>query len=280
MSFGHASTDAAVVARLVARQFPQWAGRPVTAIPSAGAGNALFRLGDDLVVRLPRHPGTVAAIDIALTWLPRLAGQLPLAIPVPVAAGSPDDLFPRPWAIFQWLRGVSLAGHPNVDPTDLAIRLGRFVAALQSADNHDAPATMRPNPLDGDGSDVRRDIRLLCAEGAVDEALASALWESAAAVPTCQAPRWIHGDLLPMNLLTDRGSLSAVIDFDLMGIGDPAIDMLPAWTLPSAKVRQLFRESAGVDDNTWMRGRGYALAAGLGSMPRSALPGTDPRMRF
>lgn len=258
--------DAATVARLVSKQFPQWADRAVTAMPFAGAGNALFRLGADLTVRLPRHRGAVAAIDVELTWLPRLAAQLPLAVPVPVAAGAPDEMFPRPWAVFRWLRGTSLAGRHDVEPTDLAVRLGGFVAALQGIEISTAPASLRPNPLAGDGSEVRGNIRVLGAAGVVDETLATAVWESALATPARPRQVWVHGDLFPMNLLADGGRLSAVIDFDLMGAGDPAIDMLPAWALLTAQTRPLFREACGVDDDTWIRGRGYALSAALGSI--------------
>lgn len=124
---------------------------------------------------------------------------------------------------------------------------------------------MRPNPLDGDGGRVLGDIAALAASGMVDRALAIDLWELAAATPPPHAT-WIHGDLFPMNLLARRGKLSAVIDFDLMGIGDPAIDMLPAWALLTEKTRPLFREASGVDDNTWIRGHGYALCAALGAL--------------
>lgn len=144
------------------------------------------------------------------------------------------------------------------------MRLGQLVAALQDIEITGAPASLRPNRLHGDGSNVFCDINVLSAEGLVDDALATAVWESAVAAPSCRRSVWIHGDLFPMNLMADRGRLSAVIDFDLMGAGNPAIDMLPPWALLSAKTRPLFREASGVDDDTWMRGRGYALSAALG----------------
>lgn len=265
MSFvdaGGIEIDAAAVARLVAKQFPRWADRAVTAVPSAGTANALFRLGDDLVVRLPRHRGATAAIDLELTWLPWLATQLPLAVPVPLAAGAPDELFPRPWAVFEWLNGAGLDVHEDVDLVDVAVRLGQFVAALRNIEITGAPASLRVNPLQGDGRDVRCNVGALSAEGMVDERLALAMWESVAATSPSR-PVWIHGDLFPMNLLADRGRLCAVIDFDLMGAGDPAIDMLPAWALLTARTRPLFRAASGVDDHTWIRGRGHAFAGAL-----------------
>ena len=262
------SVSVATVRELLDQQFPHWADRPITEGPSAGAGNALFRLGDDLVVRLPLHRGSAAAVDMELTWLPWLAPQLPLAVPVPVAAGAPDEIFPRPWAVFRWLRGVGLDTYAGLDLVDVAVRLGQFVAALRNIEITGAPASLRPHPLQGDGIEVRSDIRVLSAEGMVDERLATAVWDSALAAPSSRLDAWIHGDLFPMNLLADRGTLSAVIDFDLMGAGDSAVDMVPAWTLLNAETRPLFREASGVDDDTWIRGRGWALKAGLGAVRR------------
>jgi aminoglycoside phosphotransferase (APT) family kinase protein len=163
--------------------------------------------------------------------------------------------------------------YSNVDLVDVAVRLGKFVAALRNMEVTSAPTSLRPHPLQGDSSQVYSDIRALGAEGMVDEALATAVWDSAQAAPSCHRPAWIHGDLFPMNLLADRGTLSAVIDFDLMGAGDSAVDMVPAWTLLTAETRPLFREASGVDDDTWIRGRGWALKAGLGAVRRYGVGG-------
>jgi aminoglycoside phosphotransferase (APT) family kinase protein len=272
MTAAEPTVSVTTVRELVRRQFPHWADRPVTKGPAGGAGNALFRLGDDLLVRLPLHPGSAAAVEREFTWLPWLAPQLPLAVPIPVAAGAADDVFSRPWAVFRWLAGVGMDTCPEVDRADAAVRLGRFVAALRNVEIAGAPASLRPHPLHGDGGEVRSDIRALGVAGVLDEALATAVWDGAtAALPF--DPAWIHGDLFPMNLLAARGALSAVIDFDLMGTGDSAVDMVSAWTLLTAETRPLFREASGVDDETWARGRGWALKAGLGAVRRFGLGG-------
>jgi aminoglycoside phosphotransferase (APT) family kinase protein len=273
MNANQSPVSVATVRELLNRQFAHWADRPIREGPPAGAGNAMFRLGDDLVVRLPLHPGSAAAVDVELTWLPWLAAQLPLAVPVPVAAGAPDELFDRPWAVFRWLPGASLDTNPYVDPADLAVRLGQFVGALRDVEVAGVPASLRPHPLESDRGEVRADIRALGAVGMVDEVLADAVWDSALAAPACRLSTWIHGDLFPMNLLADHGALSAVIDFDLMGAGDPAVDMVPAWTLLTAETRPLFREASGVDDDTWARGRGWALKSGLGAVRRYGVGG-------
>jgi aminoglycoside phosphotransferase (APT) family kinase protein len=263
----------AIVRELLNQQFPNWADKAIAEGPSAGVGNALFRLGDDLVVRLPLHPGAAAAVDMELTWLPRLASQLPLAIPVPVATGAPTEAFPRPWAVFRWLRGVALDTYPSIDLFDAAVRLGQFVAALRNIEVAGAPASLRPHPLQVDNGEIYSDIHALSARGAIDEALATAVWDSALAAPSCHLPAWIHGDLFPMNLLADGATLSAVIDFDLMGAGDSALDMVPAWTLLTPETRPLFREASGVDENTWIRGQGWALKAGLSAVRKHGVGG-------
>ena len=94
----------------------------------------------------------------------------------------------------------------------------------------------------------------------IDFQAASAVWslslESSAWDGT---PVWIHGDLLKPNLLVQDGRLCAVIDFGGVGIGDPAADVVPAWSVFSKVGREAFRQALGVDDDTWYRARGYAL---------------------
>jgi aminoglycoside phosphotransferase (APT) family kinase protein len=249
------SVSVATVRELLVRQFPQWAALPVTEGPSAGAGNSR-REGTDVVA----VAGPAAAVGSTGSR----------------RGGRPDELFQRPWAVFRWLRGASADTGPRVDLADLAVRLGEFVAALRTIDVAGVPASLRPHPLQGDHGHVRSDICALGTVGLVDEMLAAALWDSALAAPPCRISTWIHGDLFPMNLLVDGGELSAVIDFDLMGAGDSAVDMVPAWTSLTAETRPLFRAVAGVDDDTWVRGRGWALKAGLGAVRRYGV-GDHPR---
>jgi len=260
----------AVVARMIARQFPQWVDLPVTAAPSAGTDNAIYRLGGDMAVRLPRRAGTVAALARELQWLPRLGPLLPLAVPVPLAEGTPGEGFPFPWAVYRWLDGENVAGEPGVDLSDAAVRLGRFVAALQRIDTAGAPPpTFRAEPVSTLDDRVRTQIRDLAADGTVDPGLATAAWETAIAAPAWEGPpRWVHADLSPLNLLARHGRLSAVIDFGGLGVGDPAIDLLPAWAWLTPHTRDLFRAEIRPDDATWARGRGWGLALGLGAVHR------------
>ena len=256
-----------LVTRLIGKQFPTWAGLPLTGVRSAGTDNAMYRLGDDMAVRLPRRASAAADLIKEQRWLPRLARRLPLAVPVPLASGVPAAGFPFPWLVCRWLDGENAAGAPAADLAAAAVQLGRFVAALQRIDTTGAPAASRGQPVGVLEGRVRRELRDLAADAAVDPALTAAAWQAAVAAPPWDRPPvWVHADLYPVNLLTRRGRLAAVIDFGALGTGDPAIDMLPAWAWLTRQTRGLFRAEAGADDATWARGRGWALGLGLGAV--------------
>ncbi|MEV6248691.1 aminoglycoside phosphotransferase family protein [Streptomyces sp. NPDC051742] len=257
--------DTALVERLVAGRFPQWAGLPVRAVDSAGTDNAMFRLGDDLVVRLPRVPDAAHQVEKEQRWLPLLAPHLPLDVPVPAGRAGASADFPLPWSVYRWLDGNDTYDAPLTDLAHAAVELGRFGAALRALDATGGPASFRGGHVTAwEDGNLPRAVRDLAADGAVDAELATASWETVLRLPQWDGPPvWIHGDLLPGNLLGRDGRLSAVIDFGGLGTGDPACDMMPAWTLFTADTRPLFREAARVDDATWARGRGWALCWGL-----------------
>jgi len=259
--------DASLVGRLVAKQFPQWADLPIRKVRSAGTDNAMYRLGDDMAVRLPRVPSAAGNVDTEQRWLPWLAPQVPLAVPAPLGRGVPDEGFPYPWSVYRWLDGENAVDEPIADLRDAAVRLGRFVAALRRCDATGGPPSFRGGPVSALDGDVRAAIRSLGADGTVDGDLAIAAWETALSAPLWHgAPVWVHADLYPVNLLVRSGRLSAVIDFGGVGVGDPACDMLPAWALLTAQTRDLFRAEVDVDDATWARGRGWGLGLGLGAV--------------
>jgi len=197
-----------------------------------------------MVVRLPRIPRAADQVDKEQRWLPHLAPHLPLQVPVPLGRGTPGQGFPMPWS-----------------------ELGGFVAALRSVDATGGPLSYRGGPMSTSDDDATRAaIRDLGAEGMIDGEAATAAWEQVLALPHLEGkPSWLHGDLMPGNLLTRHGRLTGVIDFGKVGIGDPACDLIPAWYLFGGETRELFRAAADVDDTTWARGRGQALCLGLGS---------------
>ncbi|HWH67278.1 MAG TPA: aminoglycoside phosphotransferase family protein [Gaiellales bacterium] len=264
-------TDPSLVRRLLADQFPQWAGLPIERFESSGTDNAIYRLGKDMAVRLPRIPGGTGTIDKELRWLPKLAPLLPFAISQPLAKGSPGHRYPWHWSVHQWLDGESVNVERMADSVGLAQDLGGFVAALRRIDAAEGPIAGRDGsrgvPLARRDAATREAIVQL--NGVVDTRAVTAAWEASVRAPTWQRPGvWIHGDLLSGNVLVDgRGRLRAVIDFGCMVVGDPACDVMAAWTLFEAEGREAFRSAIGVDDATWARGRGWALSFALIALP-------------
>jgi aminoglycoside phosphotransferase (APT) family kinase protein len=259
-------TDAALVHGLIAAQFPQWAGLPVKRVPSAGTDNALYRVGEELVARLPRRERLAQAIAFEVEWMPRLAPLLPVAVPEVVAMGEPAERYPCPWALYRWLPGENPVVGELRDADGLALELGSFVRALRAVELADPPVAGRGVPLVERDAPTRQAIGEL--EGMVDAAAATALWEQALGAPAWDGPtRWMHGDLASFNLIVRDGRLAGVIDWSGAGVGDPAVDLMPAWQLLPAASRDAFRETTAVDDATWARGRGWALSVALIQLP-------------
>lgn len=246
-----------LVERLVAVQFPWLARLPVRAVPSLGTVNAIYRLGERLCVRLPRVQAWVEDLERELAWLPKLAPRLSLRIPEPLARGRPANDFPFPWAIYRWIDAHPYADAHVADERQVATDLAQFVIELRRIDPSGAPpAGRRPlRELDA----VTR-AALEASRDVIDADAASAAWERALTAPAWDgAPVWIHADLLRPNLLLNGGRLLAVIDFGGAGVGDPAADVVPAWSVFSAAGRAAYRAALEVTDGEWNRARGYAL---------------------
>jgi aminoglycoside phosphotransferase (APT) family kinase protein len=229
-----------------------------------GTDNAIYRLGDELSVRLPRRAKNVLQLHKELRWLPQLAPRLPLAIPEPVAKGEPGEGYPLEWAVYRWLPGDAAYEAPPGEPER---ELAAFLAALQRVDPAGGPPPgehnfFRGEPLAPRDQVTRESIAKL---GLEREALP--LWKAAlAAQQWDEAPVWIHGDLDARNLLVSGGRLSGVVDFGGLGVGDPACDVMVAWKLPSAEGRARLRSELGVDDATWARARGWALTTAVNAL--------------
>lgn len=261
-----AEIDASLVQRLIARQFPDWADLPVERLESAGTENAMFRLGCDLVVRLPRHPGAVSSIEHEQRWLSLLGPRLPVAVPEPLGRGAAGEGFPWPWSVYGWLDGRNPAAGALDAPETLAKELADFIRALRRVDAEDGPSHYRAVPLSARDTPTRAALAQLT--GAVDTEAVTALWEEALRAPEHTGPPvWAHADLSPGNMLVSEGRLSAVIDFGCTGVGDPAVDLIVAWNVLPAGVRDTFREAVGADDAEWARGRGWALSISLIQLP-------------
>lgn len=267
--------DAVLVRRLLAAQFPHWSGLSIEPVASAGTDNAIFRLGDDMSVRMPRIRSAVASLEKEKRWLSTLAPELPLPIPVPLAAGAPAERYPWPWAVCVWVDGQAMdtasAAPRAADRAGSAVRLAGFLTALRDADATGGPPPgghngRRGEPLARRDAETREAIRALATT--MDAAALLREWEAALDAPHWDSePVWIHGDLLPGNLVAAEGVLCGVIDFGALGVGDPACDLMAAWALFSGPGRRTFREALNVDDASWMRGRGWALSQALIFIP-------------
>ncbi|MGX1852307.1 aminoglycoside phosphotransferase family protein [Streptomyces sp. NPDC055299] len=257
-----ADIDMSLVRRLLGAQFPQWADLSPAAVDSAGTSNAMYRLGADMVVRLPRIAGAANDVEKEHRWLPRLAPTLPVAVPAPLGKGRPGEGYPWPWSVYRWLDGGNPALGRLAAPGPFAADLAEFVAAMQRIAPMDGPPAYRSEPLSARDTATRAAMAEL--DGMVDTEAAAAVWDSALRAAAWPGPAvWIHADLQPGNVLLDRGRLSAVIDFGCFGLGDPAVDVIAAWYLLPADARGVFRTALRADDATWTRGRGWALSIAL-----------------
>lgn len=263
--------DAALVARLVAGQFPEWADLPLRPVASAGTDNALFRLGEDLVVRLPCVEWAAETVAKEQRWLPRFSGRVPLDFPEPMGVGEPAEGYPWVWGISQWLEGRDGLSDPITDDVASARALAGFLAKFRAVDTLGGPKAGPENNYRGvalghlDGR-VRQALSEL--EADIDTVAAARLWDDALAAPVWDQPGvWLHGVLLPGNLLVRDGALAGVLDFGTMGVGDPAVDLMAAWTVFGGDARAALIEASGLDQAAWRRARGWALYSGAIALP-------------
>jgi aminoglycoside phosphotransferase (APT) family kinase protein len=245
--------DAHIVRALLADQFPQWAELPLV---RAGDGtvNAIFRLGDDLSVRLPRRGGSEEPDDAEARVLATVAPGLPVEVPRAVAAGRPGAGYPWHWSVHTWLEG-------ELPDTDLSLdEVAGLVEALQGIDPTDAP-----EPRGGRGKRLAlRDPNVRDALERVEAPGALELWERALQAPEWDGELvWIHADLDRRNVLVRDGRLAGVLDWGGAGIADPAVDVMVAWKLLAPEDRAPFRRRLAVDDDTWLRAQGWLVSQAL-----------------
>ena len=260
----------AVVRALLAEQCPDLVELDLVEL-AYGWDNAIFRLGDELTVRLPRRALAAELVEHEQRWLPELSKRLPLPIPSPVRMGRPGAGYPWRWSVCPWLPGVIASREAPANPLEAAETLGAFLAALHQEAPRDAPANpYRGVPLAQRDEVVRQRAEQL--SDLIDTPSVLSSWTDLSSVPAWDGPPlWLHGDLHPANVLVDHGRVSGVIDFGDITAGDPATDLAVAWMLFPAEARPMFRAAAGnIDDNTWVRARGWALSLALAYLANSA----------
>ena len=259
--------DENLVRSLLNSQCPQWAKLPIKAVFSSGTDNALFRLADEYVIRLPRLDGAFANITKEYEWVPKIAKLVNFHLSEPLFKGKPSQGYPSLWTIAKWNEGHNPDFEQGNEYAGLAKDLAFFLNELHHIKLTNGPLSRRGVALKKLDAETSQAIHEL--QGEMDSQLITSLWNRLSNTPSWQKdPVWIHGDLLPGNILIQNNRLSAVIDFSDVGIGDPACDCIIAWSLLNAESRKIFRASLNnMDEDTWERGRGWALSIALIILP-------------
>ncbi len=263
--------------KLIASQFPHWHDLPIHQIETSGWDNRTFHLGEEMLIRMPSAACYELQVEKEHQWLPKLAPHLPYAIPTPLAMGNPEFGYPWHWSVYRLLEGdIATIDRINNLP-QFATQLGTFLSALQRIDATGGPLAgshnfYRGGPLATYDADTRKSIEILGDK--IDANAVTEVWNAALASTWQRAPVWVHGDVAFDNLLVVNGDLNAVIDFGVLGIGDPACDLVMAWTFFKGESRDAFRAALRLDKDTWARGRGWALWKAL--IICAPLPGINP----
>ncbi len=263
-------TDDELVRRLLTSQFPEWASLSIERVASSGTDNAIYRLGSELSVRMPRIHWATSQIETERRWLPVLRAALPLELPEQLVVGEPGHGYPYEWAVYRWLEGEDANHVRPAHMNQAAEDIGRFLVALRNVDPAGgrvaAEHRLRGVPLRSRDKATRDSIGRLA--GMYDPNALLRSWEESLAAPDWDGPpTWFHGDLLPGNVLIRDGRVRGVIDFSGLGVGDPACDLMIAWALFEGESREVFRRTLGVDDAQWLRGRGMALSQAVIFIP-------------
>lgn len=249
--------------KLIAEQFPEYAGLTITDIEKQGHDNRTYRLGDDMLIRMPTAQYYAEKVAIEQELLPRLAQHLSIQIPTPIKMGKPSEYYPYPFSIYKWLSGrsINLLTLTDQEKEQLAFDIAKFLKELQAI-NVDGPKPGQHNCYRGDHVSVYDEgARTQIAEldGIIDTSKALGLWNKACETKWDKPPVWIHGDFAVGNMLMDGGKLSAIIDFGGTAVGDPACDLVIAWTYLSGKAREIFMKEMDMDQDTWLRASAWAL---------------------
>ena len=254
--------DKNLVRKLIDSQFPQWSDLAINTVPRGGWDNRTFRLGKKLLVRLPSDESYVAQVGKEQQWLPFLKERLSTTIPDVVGLGKPEHGYAWPWSIYGWIEGKDAGSDTGTGSTGLAKSVARFIRELHKVETSNAPPPglhnyFRGAHLKAYDADTKAYAQLLSNDICADTALG--IWTGAMDTQWTSEPVWIHGDLEPSNILVREGKLVAVIDFGNCAVGDPACDLVMAWTYFNKQTRECFRSTLDIDSDTWERGRAWAL---------------------
>jgi aminoglycoside phosphotransferase (APT) family kinase protein len=251
-----------IAENLISDQFPEWQNLPITPVKNSGWDNYSYRLGNDLLLRFPSHNAYISSVKKEQYWLPKLAKELTIQIPTPVATGRPNRDYPYPWSIYQWIPGEIFDPSRTNSLNEFATDLALFLKSFEAIDAKNGPQPSEENFYRGGDlskytEQTHQAINML--DNKIDTQKAYDIWDVAINNPCEQKPVWVHGDMSMGNILVKDGKLTAIIDFGQMCVGDPACDLVPYWTLFDSKQAELFKQTVNLDTKTWQRARGWAL---------------------
>jgi len=269
--------DVYLVQKLIATQFPEWADLKLKPVEFSGWDNRTFHLGEHMTVRLPSDKAYAQQVENEQYWLPKLAPELPLPIPTPLAMGKPGEGYLYNWSVYSWIDGNTASIERITDLCQFATALAEFLVALHSCDATGGPLAGPHNFYRGGelavyDDETRQAITML--GNKIDADTVTEVWNTALASTWDKAPVWVHGDVAIGNLLVNKGKLCAVIDFGQLCIGDPACDLAIAWNFFKGESRDAFRWAINLDNATWERAWGWTLWKAL--IVYARLPGTNP----
>ncbi|GAA2484914.1 aminoglycoside phosphotransferase family protein [Winogradskya humida] len=271
-----------LVRDVLREQHPDLADLPLREV-AGGWGNQMWRLGDDLAVRMQRMDTSPEPQLKERRWLPVLAPRLPLPIPVPVRSGAPSERFPKMWTVMTWVEGTPLDHAAIVRGDHAADLLAAFLRALhvEAPAGAPGPSDFGTHPKDSRGG-FEHFLGAVDLDGFAEDDV-RAVWDDAAATPEWPGPPvWVHGDLHPANVVVTGGTLAGIVDFGALFAGDPAWDLGAAWLLlPGGGASRFFDGYAHADEATIRRARGLAVMKCLflmlmGQNGDRGLPGGKP----
>jgi aminoglycoside phosphotransferase (APT) family kinase protein len=254
----------ALVKKLIAQQFPEFANLTIQSVKIQGHDNRTFRLGPNMSIRMPTAKDYALKVPKEQVLLPQLKAHLTTAIPIPLKMGQPSIDYPFNFSIYQWIEGES-ANEIQIDDKGLehlASTLAQFLKELQSIHTADGPKPGLHNWWRGahiSVYDKQARFQIEKLKDIIDSRKALALWENALKLKWQNQPVWIHGDFASGNILIKNGKLSGIIDFGGLGIGDPACDLVIAWTFLRGKSREIFKQKIDLDNDTWVRAQAWCL---------------------
>ncbi len=273
MHEGELTLSPEMIHALLETQCPQYAALPLSEKDLGGTMNHIFRLGDDKILRLPRMPGD-KTLEKEVRWIRFLQPHFDVQFPIPLHVGTPTEDYPAVWAVFGWVPGTPCGTLGEEEEISLARELAAFVKKLHAMPvPEEAPKAGRRPLIELDASTLEafEECRPFYKTPA-DEERFRKIWADAQNLPLWDGERrFIHADLLKTNILLENGKLQAILDFGSVGAGDPAMDLIPAWTIFTSAGRKEYRALLPYEDAIWQRARAYALHQALLIIPYYAV---------